>query len=387
MCGRLEIMPDRLKTNRSIKILYILDHYHTSSGGTERQIYELIEGLDKNIFETEACIFRYDTDYFDKGDFPCPVFCLDIGSFFSLSTYYKLYKLRKYICHKKFNIIQTIFNDSAISIPLTTLGLDVKLISTRRDMGFWYTPAKLLILKLNSYLIDRCLVNSIAVRDNVHMKERMAQDKIAVIYNGHDFSRLRLHKKADLMKDLSIPEGSPIVGIVANMRPVKRVNDLIVAFSRVQDVIPESYLIIVGHLNDLSEDYKNLVRVHGIEDKVRFLGSIQEPVPVIKHFSVGVNCSETGGLSNSIIEYMACGIPVVATDTSGNRELINDGKSGILVPVGDPEQLGNAIIRILKDKQTAKKLSSKAEKFITERFKLDIVINQYTDFYIRLVEG
>lgn len=371
---------------KKIKILYVLDHYHASSGGTERQIFELIRGLDKNIFEIEACLFRYETDYFDREEFPCPVMCFDIKSFFSLSACHGLYKLRNYIREKEFDIVQSVFNDSALSIPLIALGLNTQIVSTRRDMGFWYTPAKLMILKLNSFFTDLYLVNSIAVRDNVHRQERAPKEKITVIHNGHDFSRFEAQKQANLMKELSIPEGSPIVGIVANMRPVKRVDDLIVAFSRVVKAVPESYLIIVGQLGQLGEDYLNLVRAYGIEKNVRFLGMIQEPVPIIKHFSVGVNCSETEGLSNSIIEYMACGIPVVATDTSGNRELVEDGLTGILVPVGDTERLGHAIIRILGDKQMRSKISLEAKKFVSSRFALHSVINKYTDSYIKLVE-
>lgn len=372
--------------HKKIKILYILDHYHTFSGGTERQIYDLVKGLNKNLFEIEACIFRHATDYFEKGDFPCPVVCFNIGSFFSPTTYYKLYNLRKYMRQKNYDIVQTIFNDSAISIPFITFGLDVRLVSTRRDMGFWYTPMKLLILKMNSILINKFLVNSIAVRDNVHEMEGVALEKITVIYNGHDFSRFELPKQADLMKNLSIPMDSPIIGIVANMRPVKRVKDLISAFKSVLNIVPESYLIIVGHIDPSCEDYKHLVRTYGIEDRVRFLGMIDEPVPIIKNFSVGINCSETEGLSNSIIEYMACGIPVIATDTSGNRELIKNGETGILVPVGDTEQLSRAIVQILQDEKYGKELASKSIKCVAERFNLDKVINQYTDFYMGLVE-
>jgi len=86
---------------------------------------------------------------------------------------------------------------------------------------------------------------------------------------------------------------------------------LITAFKTVLEIVPESYLIIVGHIGSLYEDYKDLVKIFGIEDKVLFIGMIDEPVPIIKHFSVGINCSETEGLSNSIIEYMAWGIPMI----------------------------------------------------------------------------
>ncbi|MBP7279662.1 MAG: glycosyltransferase [Sedimentibacter sp.] len=372
--------------NMKIKILFIMDHFHFDSGGTERQVYEIIKGLDRSIFWVEACVFRYETNYFKQVKFPCPVFSPEIRSFFDPSTYLKLYRLRKYIQSNKFDIVHIVFNDTAISIPPMMLGLKTKTVSMRRDMGFWYTPMKIMALRINSIFTDLYLANSNSVKENLHQKEWVPLRKIQIISNGVEFSRFDTPKDINILHKLNISKGSPIVGIVANMRPVKRVKDLIHAFLYVEKRIPNSHLIIVGHLGDTFDEYMQIVRMSNIEQKVHFLGMIQDPVPIMKHFTVGVNCSETEGLSNSVIEYMACGVPVVATDTSGNRELILNEVNGLLVPVGKINDLADAIILILEQARLRDRLISKAKENIVDRFASDTIIKQYMMCYHNIIE-
>lgn len=370
---------------KKIKILFVMDHFHFSSGGTEGQIYTLIKKLDRKTFEPQVCLFRHETDYFKKEMFPCPVFCQEIKSFFSFTTYGKFLQLRRYIRQNKIDIVQSIFNDSALSLAFYTFGLGVKTISTRRDMGFWYTPAKLCILRMNTFFTDKYLVNSHAVKDNIHRKEWVPVNKVIVIPNGCDVSRFHIASQGNFRERYAIPEGAPIIGIVANLRPVKRVNDLIMAFPRVLEKIPESYLVIVGYTGELLDKYMHLANDLRIEERVKFLGLINDPIPVINNFSVGVNCSESEGLSNAIIEYMGCRIPVVATDTAGNREMIIDGKTGLLVPVGDTCALSTSIVRLLKNEELRDNVVSRARESLLTRFDEKQVIKQYEYFYIEIV--
>lgn len=372
-----------------IKILYVIDHFDTFSGGTEGQLFNLIRNLDKNIFNPQVCVFRYITDFFKKAWFPCPVFCQEIFSFYSLSTYKKFYQLRSYIRKNNFNIVQTIFNDSAMSLPFYTYGLDVKTISTRRDMGFWYTPVKLYVLRMNSLFIDKYLVNSCTVKHNLLEKEWVPERKIKVIYNAHAIDRFNVQAMPDFFSRNDIPPGSLIVGIVSNFRPVKRVSDLIKAFPDVLKIIKDAFLVIIGDPGIYKNECLDLIRELGIQDNVRLLGMIDmhDVISYIRCFNVGVMCSESEGLSNAIIEYMACGVPVVATDIPSNRELVENGKTGLLYPVGDINKLSREIIRVLEDKQLGNNMSMQSPERIRERFDESAVMQQYQDFYIKLVSN
>lgn len=375
--------------NDKIKILYVIDHFDTSSGGTEGQLFNLIRNLDKSIFDLQVCVFRYISDYFEKAWFPCPVFCQEIESFYLFSTYEKLLHLRGYIKRNNIHIVQTIFNDSALSLLLYTFGLAVKTISTRRDMGFWYTPAKLCVLRMNSLFTDRYLVNSHTVKRNVMEKERVPETKIEVIYNAHAMDRFDIRAMPDFFSQNDISQGSRIVGIVSNFRPVKRVSDLIRAFPIVCNTIKDVFLVIIGDPGMYMHEYLDLIKELGIQEHVRILGLIDrdEVISYIKWFNVGVMCSESEGLSNAIIEYMACGVPVVATDIPSNRELIESGKSGLLYPVGDIHALSRELIHVLEDKQLRNRLSVHSREQIRGRFDETAVVQQYQDFYINLVSN
>ena len=86
----------------------------------------------------------------------------------------------------------------------------------------------------------------------------------------------------------------------------------------------------------------------GLADALTFTGLVENPLTIVQDFQVGVITSETEGFCNSILEYMACGVPVVATDTGGNRELVCDGENGFLVPVGDVRLMADKIELLLR---------------------------------------
>ncbi len=124
-----------------------MDYFYSIQGGTEGQLYALIENLDRDYFDPTLCLFRDKNNFIGNISFPCNVFILDIKSFLSFHTYLMLIKLRRYIKKKGFDIVQTLFNDASLSVPLMSIGLKSKMVSTRRDMGFWYTPLNLMILR------------------------------------------------------------------------------------------------------------------------------------------------------------------------------------------------------------------------------------------------
>lgn len=366
---------------KKIRILYVMDHFHSPAAGTEGQIFNLIKNLDRKVFEPEFFFFYHVSDYFNKEEFPCPVVCLNINSFLSLPTYEKLYRIRQHIISRRIDIVQCVFNDASLYVPFVTMGLPVKTITTRRDMGFWYNPLRLAVLRMNRSFTDWYLVNSNSIKQNIQRMECVPERKIKVIYNSHDFSKFIKEKDRDLLNGLSIPTHSKIIGIVSNLRPVKRVQDFIMAIPHVLREVPECYFVIAGHPGEVLHDYIGLTKELQIENRVRFLGMIDDPIPLIKSCSIGVNCSETEGLSNSIIEYMGCRVPVVATDTSGNHELIENGRTGILVPVADPRGLARGIVQLLRDNELCRSLVSNAHESVKERFDSEKIHAQYNRFY------
>jgi len=152
---------------------------------------------------------------------------------------------------------------------------------------------------------------------------------------------------------------------VANLRPVKRIDILVEAFAGIGERFPDARLVIVGDC--LSEEAagtrRNLESVLDrlrIRERIILTGQVDEPMKYIERFTVAVLCSESEGFSNSIIEYMQAGRPVVCTDTGGNPEIVRDGHNGFLVPVGDAAALAERLVRLLSDDALARRLGAAA---------------------------
>jgi glycosyltransferase involved in cell wall biosynthesis len=231
-------------------------------------------------------------------------------------------------------------------------------------MGFWQTPRTLAASRFVARFVDRYVVNSFAVRERVADNERVSREKIEIVRNGYsapapDGIEAERKRAAD-----ALPHGGPLVGIVANVRPIKRIDTLIRAFGRVASRHPAARLAIVGADGDTAQSpgsiagLRRLAASLGVDERVTFTGAVDVAQAFVERFDVAVLCSESEGLSNAIIEYMAAGKPVVCTDAGGNPELVQEGVNGFLVPVGDDAALASRIVALLDDSATAQRMGA-----------------------------
>jgi glycosyltransferase involved in cell wall biosynthesis len=237
-------------------------------------------------------------------------------------------------------------------------------------MGVWYTPGKLAVLRFVSTFVDRYVANCRAVAQVVQQKEWVPCRKISVIYNGINPAADDLCGSARVPEMLPPPEKAPVIGIVANLKPIKRIDVLMRAVVAVRARYPGLRLLVIGRDGlssrggSMCQELDQLAIRLGIRDAVIFTGGVDDPAPLISRFTVAVLCSESEGFSNALIEYMQAGRPVVCTDTGGNPELVQDGINGFVIPVGDVDQLADRIIRILSDSALANRLGEAARKTV-----------------------
>jgi glycosyltransferase involved in cell wall biosynthesis len=294
--------------------------------------------------------------------------------------------LTRYLYENGIRLTHIFFNDSSIFALFFCKIAGAKVIESRRDLGFWYTPLKLALLKMNRLFVDCVIANSKAVRDVVCNKEGYCSEKICVIYNGHDLNRFKSSSRYGLRTRFNIPPGAPIIGMVANFHKYKRHEDLIDAFSIVHKEKPEAHLVLIGD-GERVRELKNRVAVLDLNQVVHFTGKLSDVIPAVQEFSICVLCSATEGFSNALIEYMGCGTPVVATKVGGNAEIIQDGVNGYLVTVGEKKELANRILLMLKDSNAANGLGSRARETTFSRYSFKRMLNSYLSLYKRLVNN
>jgi len=333
---------------KRLKLLYLIDQINL--GGTEKQLLAVIERLDRAKFEPYLVCLR-PTDYLERCNINCRTEVLNVSSLISRNGITKLFRFLSYLKQEEIDIVQTFFFDSTFFGVIAGRLARVKcVLSTRRDMGFWYNKKLLSVLYIVNFFTDRIVVNSEAIKTEVSLRERVKRDKIDVIYNGVDLEPFKVFYDVNKLRtELGIPSTDLIIGIVANLnRHVKRVDIFVDAAAKLLEEVDNISFIVVGDgsfRDGLERQAANLF----IAEKLHFVGSQNNVIPYLQLFDIGVLTSESEGFPNSIIEYMAASLPVVCFDSGGNKELIEDGVNGFTVKNQSPLDLSVKLMEIISN--------------------------------------
>jgi N-acetyl-alpha-D-glucosaminyl L-malate synthase BshA len=176
-------------------------------------------------------------------------------------------------------------------------------------------------------------------------------------------------------------EGKRIILHVSNFRPIKRVLDVVRIFAGIQREVP-SVLFMVGDGPDRTEAEEE-ARLLGVERSVFFLGKLDSVAPLLASAELFLLPSLNESFGLSALEALACGVPVVATNVGGLPEVIRDGVTGALCPVGAVEDMAAAGIAILRDQDVWQAMSDAAAADAHARFAIDNIVAEYESFYAR----
>jgi len=181
------------------------------------------------------------------------------------------------------------------------------------------------------------------------------------------------------------PGGEKIVMHISNFRPVKRIEDVVSIFARINDKVP-SRLVLIG---DGPDRPRALMRAEelGVRDQVLFLGKHTSVHELLSCADLFLLPSESESFGLAALEAMACGAPVVSSNAGGLTEVIEEGRSGYLLNVGDIDGMAEAGVRILSDDAHQKVLSETGVELAHERFSSDLIVPQYEAYYRRVLEG
>jgi glycosyltransferase involved in cell wall biosynthesis len=212
----------------------------------------------------------------------------------------------------------------------------------------------------------------------------ISKRRITTIYNGVDFkghngspsSRVA----AATREALSIPAQSPIIATVGRLVAVKDHSTLLKAAVKVIRSCPAVIFLICGD-GELRGRLENEARELGIAENVRFAGFRNDIFDLLQISDVYVCSSLSEGLSLSILEAMAAGKPVIATNVGGNPEVVVNGETGILVPPQDPEILASRIVSLLRDKPLSQQFGLKGQWRTDEKFSYERMVHSYQQLY------
>jgi glycosyltransferase involved in cell wall biosynthesis len=238
------------------------------------------------------------------------------------------------------------------------------------------------------WFVDGYIANSKTVKQRVQALEHVPEHKIRVIHNGYSMEDVAA---TDCAAGFETVQGDCVIGIVANLRPIKRIDTLLTAFALVRTKYSNARLVIVGDTSSeqarsTREQLHALARELRITDAVVFTGSVSNARALIQKFSVAVLCSESEGMSNALIEYMRMRRPIVCTNTGGNPELVQHGHNGFLFPVGDAHALAKHLLALLGDRALARQFGE-AGYAITASYTVSRMVDQHMAYYDEVLRG
>lgn len=379
------------KIMRPIKVVYMIDAFVTSHAGTESQLIKMINGLDSSLFSVQlVCLRNHPWLSENASALRCNSTVIDIHEFKKPKTFFNVLKLIRLLRKWQPDVVHTFFPVSNIvgAIAARIAGVH-NVISSRRDYGEWMNGRYLLATRIANKFVTRIVANGHRVKELTVAVEKEREEKITVIYNGIDLSKFSKPTTCDDLKArLGIPHENKIVGKVANFRPMKHHYTFIKAANEILKMRSDVDFLLIGTDESgchLQKSVEESARSLGILSKIHFTGRQKDVVPYLSIMDVGVNCSEGEGLSNAIIEYMASGVPCVASNSGGNPDLIKDGETGRLFELDDYKQLAGIVQEMLDSEQVCVKYITSAKKLVHEEMSVGTMLSKYESFYRELV--
>lgn len=241
----------------------------------------------------------------------------------------------------------------------------------RRGLDFRVRPTA-----LNRYIYARCVSRVIAncgvIRDHLVNGGLVPPDRVTVIPNGIDPARVPPGGGRELRSELGIAPSAPLVAVIGRLVPDKGHRDAVEAFAVALRAVPAARLVVVGSGKLRAELERAAARVAG--DAVVFAGERPDVPAVLDAADALLVASYREGAPHVILEAMVSGTPVVATTVAGIPEMIEDGRSGLLVPPGAVREAADALVRVLTDGGLARRLGAEAAGRVRERFSLEGMI-------------
>ena len=370
-----------------VKVLEFLTNFNI--GGTERQVVNLALGLDRERFDLHvACLGR-------SGDFltqvegnQIPLSEYRITSLCSHTTVREQWKFAGYLKRNRIQIVHSFgFYSNVFSVPSARFGGVPVVIASIRDTGDPFTPMQRRAQKVICALADHILANCDAVRNRL-VEEGYHPDKIGVIRNGIFIPPQSGRGIRGLIhREFGLPGNARLIAVVSRLNPLKGIEYFLEAATLLAARYEDVYFPIVGDGIDpvYTAALKDRAARLGLARRVLFTGFRLDMGSILPDVVISVLPSLSEGLSNVLLESMAAGLPVVATNVGGNPEVVEEGVTGLLVPPRDPAALANAVGVLLENPGLAARFGASGRRRVETCFSLERMVQETQRLYLEML--
>ena len=367
--------------------------YSLSAGGLENGLINILNRIAENRYR-HAIICLTESGSFEKRiqNPDIQVLSLHATPGHSFRVYFKLWKVMRQL---KPSIVHT-RNLSALEaqIPAFFLMERVKTVHGVHGRDIFDLEGKNrkynLLRKIIRPLVGRYITVSLDLKKWLVNTIGVNQKSVVQIYNGVDQTLFKpgIASLSDIEKSVFLPKKTIVIGTVGRLAAVKDQTTLIMAFKKALDILPlekqHMQLVITGD-GPLKTQLEALINELEIDEFVWMAGDRDDIPNILRLFDIFVLPSVGEGISNTILEAMATGLPILATNVGGNPELVENGVNGYLVPVSDPEKLAAYIVKLVESSNSRSLMGKASLNKVSEKFNWDSTVEKYLNVYDELL--
>jgi glycosyltransferase involved in cell wall biosynthesis len=362
-----------------IKICYVIGQL--SRGGAEKQLYELVKGINREMFHPVVISLSSGGGWVKEfRKLNIQVIELQRRKNREFTRLFKLIKLFRTI---KPDIVHTyLFSANSYGrIAAIIAGVPVIIASERSlpERGKDKKGYQVFLDKLLAFFSHGIICNSLKASGTLVKKYSFDADKVFTVHNG--INTVDFLRETDLDSQQKI--AGKVVGTVGRLSSPKNYR----LFLEMARIVLENFesrnlkFVIIGD-GELRDELEKYSQQSGIADNVVFIGESDDVFPLLQTMDVFVMTSLYEGLSNAIMEAMLAGLPVVATDVGGNRELVVNGETGFLCSSNDASSLAARVIGLLGNEQDAGQMGDKGKKRVITEFSVEKMVGETEGIYM-----
>ena len=364
-----------------IRVLHVVE---PAIGGVERYVETLLKYTDHDKVEN-ILICSQNYDYKKMKQLANRVIVIKMAHQIDGKADFKSIKaIRHYIKQIKPDIVYAHSSKAGALVRIADLGINNRVIYNPHGWAFnmQQSSKKKEIYKwverISAHFCDKIVCISDAEKESALREKICKPDKLQVIYNGVDLEKIK-NTKPKTRKELGIPEDAFVVGQVGRLSEQKAPDIFVKAAKLIKDKIPNAYFILVGD-GELRGQVKKMIHENGLDNSFLITGWVDSPAAYMKIMDVGTLLSRWEGFGLVLPEYMACGVPIVATDVDAIPNIIKNKENGVLVEKDDYRQILVKVLLYVNNSFAAKIMESE-KKTVAKSYSINRVVKETTDLY------
>jgi L-malate glycosyltransferase len=374
--GVLQVVP--IRDRQPVHVCFVIDRL--TRAGTETQLLALIRHLDRKKVRPSLCLLNGDGSSNDLYPDDCPAFELGLKKLLSPRAIAAATRLASFWRKQQTDVVVTYFLDSTyLAVPIARVCGIRHVVRVRNNAGYWLTPFHRRLGRIIGKFCSVTLTNSEDGRQALVANEGLPTGQVRVIENGVDLDRFPVTRPPDT-------GGQAVrIGAVANLRAVKNIDGLVRATAVVCRADSRVRFEVAGE-GDERPNLESQIRAAGLGDRFTLSGIARDVPGFLAGLDIAVLCSHSESMSNALLEYMAAGRAIVATDVGSNGRVVRHEREGLIVARGDDEALAKAIERLLSDPGLARRLGAAARERAASEFSRGAMVRRFEEFFSSLVK-